>query len=413
LPESEKLDYSLWLPDRKINLYHEKHRWRSERLKQFGDTPQHVAFWEFMDRLADVFWSASRKGIKLPIQSIRDVFNAIDAVGVRNLFMCRYINHTFLEALRKYHLENDTALRTALAMLVEDTVHSSVEEAPLINAALGITIRGAGLRRACGGMKGLWDHLRSLYKERGGKIVFGNRIERIENIKDVYHLASRKGTYLARKVVSAIPVEATYHIADDTIQQHLERYFKNRDGKYGGAIVVFLGVPDEEVANHEITHHQLLQHYDMPFGNGNNMFISVSAAGDTKSAPAGYRAVMISTHCDLDEWQNLDSESYERKKRNTGEQLVNFARRVYPNLGDNAVIYQVGTPSTYRKYTGRPSGSVGGIKQTIRNANFGAIPHDIGVKNFRVAGDTTWPGLGTVACILGSRIVADQLQRES
>jgi hypothetical protein len=35
--------------------------------------------------------------------------------------------------------------------------------------------------------------------------------------------------------------------------------------------VVFLGVPEEEVANQEFTHHQLLQSYDEPLGNGNNM----------------------------------------------------------------------------------------------------------------------------------------------
>ncbi len=67
-------------------------------------------------------------------------------------------------------------------------------------------------------------------------------------------------------------------------------------------MVVFLGVPDEEVAGREFTHHQLLQDYGRPLGDGNNMFVSVSAPGDTESAPPGYRAVMISTHCKLEPW---------------------------------------------------------------------------------------------------------------
>jgi phytoene dehydrogenase-like protein len=37
------------------------------------------------------------------------------------------------------------------------------------------------------------------------------------------------------------------------------------------------------------------------------------------------------------------------------------------------------------------------------------MPHDLCIKNFRMVGDSTWPGLGTVACLLGSRIVAWQL----
>ena len=36
-----------------------------------------------------------------------------------------------------------------------------------------------------------------------------------------------------------------------------------------------------------------------------------------------------------------------------------------------------------------------------------AIPHDIGIEGLRMVGDSTWPGLGTVACVLGSRIAAE------
>jgi phytoene dehydrogenase-like protein len=54
-------------------------------------------------------------------------------------------------------------------------------------------------------------------------------------------------------------------------------------------------------------------------------------------------------------------------------------------------------------------GTVGGVRQNLHNANFKAMPHNIGIKDFRMVGDTSWPGLGTVACILGSKIVAKQL----
>jgi hypothetical protein len=43
------------------------------------------------------------------------------------------------------------------------------------------------------------------------------------------------------------------------------------------------------------------------------------------------------------------------------------------------------------------------------NSNQFAIPHDIGVPGFWLVGDTTFPGLGTVACVLGSRIVAEMV----
>jgi phytoene dehydrogenase-like protein len=177
-------------------------------------------------------------------------------------------------------------------------------------------------------------------------------------------------------------------------------------------VVVFLGVPEGEVAGQPLTHHQLLQDYDEPLGDGNNMFVSVSAAGDTTSAPAGHRAVMISTHTALSRWAGLDESEYALRKKAVGERLIFCARRVYPTLGDRAVVVDVGTPRTYERFGFRPDGAVGGAQLTLRNSNQFAIPHDLGGPGLWLAGDSTWPGLGTVACALSSRLVAEGVLRE-
>ncbi|HKI31185.1 MAG TPA: hypothetical protein VKA46_04915 [Gemmataceae bacterium] len=67
------------------------------------------------------------------------------------------------------------------------------------------------------------------------------------------------------------------------------------------------------------------------------------------------------------------------------------------------------TPRTYERFTRRPRGAVGGTRQSLANSNQHAIPHDVGVPGFWLAGDTTWPGLGTVACVHGSRLVAEAI----
>jgi phytoene dehydrogenase-like protein len=175
----------------------------------------------------------------------------------------------------------------------------------------------------------------------------------------------------------------------------------------GGAVVAFLGVPEHEVAGQHFTHHQLLHDYDRPLGDGNNMFVSVSADGDEQSAPPGYRAVMISTHCDLSPWEGLSPQEYQAQKQQAGARLLALARRVYPALGMHPRVFEVATPRTYERFTRRPRGAVGGVRLTLDSANQHAIPHDLGIPGYWLAGDTTWPGLGTVACCLGSRIVAE------
>jgi phytoene dehydrogenase-like protein len=70
-------------------------------------------------------------------------------------------------------------------------------------------------------------------------------------------------------------------------------------------------------------------------------------------------------------------------------------------------VHEVATPRTYERFTHRPRGAVGGVRQTLANSNQHALPYDVGVPGFWLAGDTTWPGLGTVACVLGSRLEAE------
>ena len=315
------------------------------------------------------------------------------------------------DALRRCGLRADRPLVGLLSMLLQDTVHASPDEAPLINGALGVTIRGAGLTRARGGMCGFWRRFVAHYGWLGGALRVGCPVLRVGRLAGGGHagfrVVTRRGDVAARQVVSAVPVSLTSRLAPPEVGRRLRPFLARDAAAHGGALAVFPGVPESEVAGQAFTHHQILCDYDCPTGDGNNMFVSVSAPGDTESAPAGHRAVMLSTHCELAPWEGLTEGEYRRRKAAVTERLIRLARRVYPGLGRRAVVCEAATPRTYARFTGRPRGAVGGLRQTLANSNQHAVPHDIGVPGFWLAGDTTWPGLGTVACVLGSRLVAE------
>ncbi|MCE9552820.1 MAG: NAD(P)/FAD-dependent oxidoreductase [Planctomycetes bacterium] len=403
--------YVAWLPDRQVTLHRDRPRWEAQR-RLLGDSKSHVQFWELLDRLADTFWRASRLGVKLPIRSCRDAWRAWQTIPLHNLPLARYARWTLGDALRRYGLRADKPLAGLLSMLVEDTVHSQVDDAPLINAALGITIRGAGLMRACGGMRGFWRPFVAHYKAAGGELRLGVLAHRVTGRFGDFNVETSQGNIAARQVVAAVPVSLTAHIGPPAVATSLKRYVQRDAPCQGGAIVVSLGVPEIEVACQKFTNHQLLFDYNLPLGNGNNMFVSVSSPGDIASAPAGYRAVMLSTHCDLSPWENLSPQEYQSQKQAAGCRLVELARRVYPELARHAVVQETGTPRTYQRFTHRPRGAVGGVRQSLHNANQHAVPYEVGCRGFWLVGDTTWPGLGTVACVLGSRHVAEGVLRE-
>jgi C-3',4' desaturase CrtD len=414
LPSEALPGYRAWLPDRVVSLYRDPCLWETERLCKLGDSPRHRQFWSLLDRLAHVFWNACRTGIKLPIHSISDVIRIAKAIPVQHWPLARYLHWTVGDALRHFHLHEEAPLVGLLSMLLQDTVHASVEEAPLINGALGITIRGAGLSRARGGMFGFWRHFREHYATLGGTLRVGCAVRRVritgpwlEDGPVRFAIETRRGEFQASQVVSALPAELTARIGPGQVRQGLEPYLMRDKNCRGGALVLFLGVPEQEVQGQDFTHHQLLQDYRQPLGNGNNMFISVSASGDTDSAPAGFRSVMISTHCDLADWETLNEQAYQAQKNKSAKRLLELARGVYPLLGTRAAVCEMATPRTFERFTKRPRGAVGGVQQNLTNSNQHAIPHATKVPGFWLAGDTTWPGLGTVACVLGSRLVAE------
>jgi len=407
IPQGTYLDYIAWLPDRQVILYRDAEKWQKERLDKLGSSQNHVKFWKLMDKVTNVFWNATRKNIKLPIRSPRDLYHVIKSIGISNLYLVKYLNSSMLDILKKYNLEHDKPLSGLLSMLIEDTVHSSIDKAPFINSALGTTIRGAGLMRADGGMKGFWSYLSEHYLKAGGIIKRGNKVISFEQENNNWQIITSKGIFKAKKIISSLPVDLCHAIGPDPVKNKLQPFITQNKEYQGSAIVVFLGVPEEEVSDQVLTHHQILLDYDSELGNGNNMFISVSEKGDTISAPEGFRSVMISTHCGISEWQNLSGAQYQLKKQQIGQYLIEQARKAYPDLGKNPVVYEVGTPLTYQKFTKRTNGSVGGFKQTIKNVNFNAVPHDIGIKNFWLTGDNTWPGLGTVAGLISGRIASE------
>ena len=404
--------YVAWLPDRVVTLHRDRAAWHRERLSMLGDSAAHQAFWALLDRLADVFWAASRSGIRLPVRRPADALHDLRAIGLRHLPLARYLGRTLGETLCRYGLRDQDPLVGLLSMLVEDTVHSGVDRAPLINAALGVTIRGAGLTRHRGGMHGFWRRLVTHYRSLGGQLSTGCLVTRVDGSAGRFRVHTTRGTVEAGQVVSALPAVSTARLARSTpVAARLRPFLERDEAQLGGAIVAFLGVPEDEVADQPLTHHQVLRDYRRPLGDGNNMFVSVSAPSDVDSAPPGYRAVMISTHTDLAGWEGLSGVDYQARKREIGARLVATARRAYPRLGERPRVVQVGTPRTYERFAFRPRGAVGGVRQSTDNTNQHAIPHDLGVKGFWLVGDSTWPGLGTVACVLGSRIVADGVRR--
>ncbi len=406
--------YLGWISNRTIVLSSEPARWRIERARSLGDTPAHRRLWTLLDNLARIYWRASQSRPRLPIQSTRELLSAAGVLHPKDWPSLRYLRWTLDDALSWAGLRHDAPLRAFMSMVVQDTVHSEPSVAPLINAALGMSIRGA-IARPHGGMFGFWGAFELRATELGVKIHRSLPVESVAPAQNGqrgrFRLTTARGDFTADVVICTLPIWDAARIGPPAVGDALNRWCRRDESSLGGAAMLSMGVPNEEVAAHAFTHHQFLPEPDQPLGNGNNCFLSISSPGDTLSAPAGYRVAMLTTHVDLDGWLDLDDVAHAQAKKILGDRLLKIARVAYPDLGHRAQWLACASPKTYSRFTRRYKGSVGGIRLTLRNSNQRAVPHNIGVAGWVQAGDTTWPGLGTTACAICSEIAADDACR--
>lgn len=82
------------------------------------------------------------------------------------------------------------------------------------------------------------------------------------------------------------------------------------------------------------------------------------------------------------------------------ERMLQGVRRAIPSFDEHRKWIVEGTPKSWQDYTSRARGGVGGAPLSLRNANLLAAPQRLGIENFWLVGDSTFPGQGTVACAL-------------
>lgn len=96
----------------------------------------------------------------------------------------------------------------------------------------------------------------------------------------------------------------------------------------------------------------------------------------------------------------MSQADYRAQKKGWRDRLLEGVRVALPDFDAGKGFVISGTPSSWEDYTLRPGGSVGGAPLSRRNANLRALPSRVGLDNFRLVGDSTFPGQGTVACAL-------------
>jgi phytoene dehydrogenase-like protein len=95
----------------------------------------------------------------------------------------------------------------------------------------------------------------------GGAVKTDQTVTHISGSRGEFLVETADAQFEAAQVVSTLPVTLTQQIAHDVVGARLDDAVKMVQAHEGGVCVVFLGVPESEVDDHEIAHHQILDSY--------------------------------------------------------------------------------------------------------------------------------------------------------
>ena len=405
---------NVYLPDGAVVVrYGDERRW-AEHERVFG--PQGNAFFRWQEATADALWALALATPPWPPQSPRQLAT-LAGTGLRWLGedWHRLDPRLMADAFRSVsaHLPNRpvTSQTENLRLFIDGQLLIAAQatsgSANALYGASALDLPRRGVVHLQGGIGAIADTLVQAIRAHGGQLLFREEVKRIvvEQGRCVAVETQRGRRFAAGRVIANLP---PWNIArlmgDDAPAPLCSLPEQPVDG--WGAFMLYVGLDDSAIPANQPLHQQILVRE--PLGEGNSVFLSLSPAWDMGRAPAGKRALTISTHTALAPWWRLkqyDIRRYEQRKEAYAQRMLAAAERAIPNLRARAELVLRGTPVTFQRFTRRDLGWVGGFPQTNL---FRSWAPQLG-PNLWIVGDSIFPGQSTAAVALGGLRIARQL----
>lgn len=400
------------------------HRWGDERrhaehARAFGNDG--TAFFRWQEQTADHLWNFALRSPHFPPQTLADARDVAAKAFNWLTDNPRRLNPALLaDAFLPVaaHLRNaPETLRQFVdgQLLIAAQTVSTHTNALYAAAALDLPRRGVAHLR--GGMGSIAQTLAQAVKMHGGRVLYRHTVTAVRQNGRGWRVNTTRGEFEAELLVINLPPWNAAQLLGEDAPPKL-KHLPNLPQDAWGAFMAYVGVPAALIPSDAALHHQIIK---SPLhvgegrggrvGEGNTVFLSISPLEDAHRAPAGLRAITLSTHTRLSEWWRLHAENpaaYEARKQAYLQNMLTAAEIALPGIRAAQTFAMPGTPITFARFTHRHLGWVGGFPQTHLFRTWGPrlLP------NLWLVGDSIFPGQSAAAVALGGLRVAAQL-RES
>lgn len=406
--------WQVLLPDRAVTQFGDLERWHAEVERAFADRPQReriAGFFRASERISDAVWDFAARRPAWPPSGIGDLVRTAGALRPRTLVTLPHLFETMGAWARRSGVTDHAALTFLDAQLLISAQTTGDRASALFGAAAADLPR-KGVTHPEGGIGGISAQLVEAIRAFGGQVFFRQEVTRLES-KDgrVVAAHTNKGARFECDVcVANLTPWDLARLLGDAAPAKLAREATIR-GDQWGAFTLYLGVEDLQPLTSD--HVQVVASYDQPLGETNSIFMSFSSPDDRARAPAGHRALTISTHTRAADWWALREKSggqreYDERVAEYSERMLDNAERAVPGLRSRIRLQLPGTPVTFKFYTRRHRGGVGGFPFT---SLFNARGPWTGLRNAWLVGDSIFPGQSTAGVTMGALRVVDEVLR--
>lgn len=393
-------------------------RWQEHRAA-FG--PQADTFFHWQEHTADALWNLALRTPPWPPQTLTDLFD-LTRTGFGWLNQGQTASHLpqlLADAFRPVtahlsHASERLRLFVDGQLLIAAQATSQYTNALYGASALDLPRRG--IVHLSGGMGAIAQTLAQAVRQNGGQVHYRQEVSRIvmEKSRPVAVETKRGQSVPANLVIANLPPWNLARLLADPLPAKLRPYASTSPQAIAsfdgwGAGMLYVGLDESIIPADFPLHHQVIVRE--PLAEGNTVFLSLSPVWDNNRAPAGRRALTISTHTRLSEWWRLfehDRSAYIARKDSLAQRLLTAAEVALPGLREAAQLVLPGTPVTFQRFTRRVGGWVGGFPQTNL---FRAWGPRLG-PGLWLVGDSIFPGQSTAAVALGGLRVAGNILTE-
>ncbi len=407
--------YRVHLPDRVLDIVPNREDFERASAETFpGHDRGQRFFWRLQESVGNLLFQAASQVPRLPVRSAADLVHDFALLGLRGSLAASLWLVTVRDVLRCTGLDRDPPFQALIAMLLQDTAQAGPETVPFANASACLQAYRLGMCRPKGGMRALAEGLGSRFAALGGDLRKATIVDQVEaDAKAGFTIVTRRRQVLkSRQVAFNLPLDLAARLLGRTLEGRLGRS-EQKSRAVWSAFTGYLALERSAISDEAPLFHQVLQDYDQPPHDGNNVLISLSPVQDEGYGPPNVRLATLSTHTTPDDWTDLDRPSYDAKKQMYRDRLLGALNQAFPNLSKQLIHAEFASPRSFARYTRRSLGAVGGPPVSRANSNALAVGSDVFGDGLWVVGDSVFPGQGTMATVLSAIRVLERITGKS